>query len=77
MGFTQLIHQGRVDESRLARSKRAGLAMAIAKAVELKIKDLVIPTAGNAGGALAAYAARAEMRAHVFMPRDAPQRKSG
>lgn len=52
--------------------KARGLAMAVSKAVELEVKGFVIPTAGNAGGALAAYAARAEIEAHVFMPKDAP-----
>ncbi len=52
--------------------KARGLAVAVAKALELKVKALVIPTAGNAGGALAAYAARATLEAHVFMPGDAP-----
>jgi threonine synthase len=53
--------------------KARGLALAVAKGTELKVRDFVIPTAGNAGGALAAYAARAHAGAHVFMPRDAPQ----
>lgn len=53
--------------------KARGLVMAVARALELGIHDFVIPTAGNAGGALAAYAARARARAHVFMPKDAPQ----
>jgi threonine synthase len=52
--------------------KARGLGVAVAMAVELGIRDLVIPTAGNAGGALAAYAARAGLAAHVFMPQDAP-----
>ncbi len=52
--------------------KARGLCLAVSKAVEFRLKDLVIPTAGNAGGALAAYAARANIRAHVFMPKDAP-----
>ncbi|HEX2697912.1 MAG TPA: threonine synthase, partial [Anaerolineales bacterium] len=55
-----------------ASFKARGLAVAVSKAVEFKIKGLVIPTAGNAGGALAAYAARANIETHVFMPRDAP-----
>lgn len=55
-----------------ASFKARGLAVAVARAVELGITDFVIPTAGNAGGALAAYAARAQARAHVFMPKDAP-----
>ena len=53
--------------------KARGLAVAVARAVELGAKAFVIPTAGNAGGALAAYAARAGVSAHVFMPQDAPQ----
>lgn len=52
--------------------KARGLVMAVARALELGIHDFVIPTAGNAGGALAAYAARARARAHVYMPKDAP-----
>jgi threonine synthase len=52
--------------------KARGLSLAVSKAVEFRLKDLVIPTAGNAGGALAAYSARAHIRAHVFMPKDAP-----
>jgi threonine synthase len=52
--------------------KARGLAVAVSKAVELGIKELVIPTAGNAGGALAAYAGRAGIAAHVYMPKDAP-----
>jgi threonine synthase len=52
--------------------KARGLSAAVSKAKELGIKKLIIPTAGNAGGALAAYAARAGLEAHVFMPKDAP-----
>jgi threonine synthase len=52
--------------------KARGLAMGVSKAMELGAKEFVIPTAGNAGGALAAYAARGKALAHVFMPRDAP-----
>ena len=46
--------------------------MAISKANEFGIKRVAVPTAGNAGGALAAYAARAGMEAYVFMPQDTP-----
>jgi len=53
--------------------KARGLAAAVSMAIELGIRELVIPTAGNAGGALAAYAARAGVAAHVYMPADAPQ----
>jgi threonine synthase len=52
--------------------KARGLAIAISKARELGIRQLVIPTAGNAGGAMAAYAARAGLQATVFMPEDTP-----
>ena len=52
--------------------KARGLAIAVARAVELGLRSFVIPTAGNAGGALAAYAARARAQAHVFMLVDAP-----
>ncbi len=52
--------------------KARGLVMAVARALELGLREFVIPTAGNAGGALAAYAARGRARAHVYMPKDAP-----
>jgi threonine synthase len=53
--------------------KSRGLIMAVARAVELGMREFVIPTAGNAGGALAAYAARTGTKAHVYMPKDAPR----
>src|SRR5574342_50019 len=53
--------------------KARGLAAAISKAKELGIEKVIIPTAGNAGGAMAAYAARAGMQACVFMPSDSPR----
>ncbi len=52
--------------------KARGMAAAVSRAKELGVRELVTPTAGNAGGALAAYAARAGLPAHVFMPQDAP-----
>jgi threonine synthase len=52
--------------------KALGLAAAVSRAYELGAREFVIPTAGNAGGALAAYAARAGLAAHVYMPQDAP-----
>jgi threonine synthase len=52
--------------------KARGIGTAVSRAVELGVKGFVVPTAGNAGGALAAYAARAGLPAHVFMPIDAP-----
>jgi threonine synthase len=62
------------DESRLPTGsfKARGMAMAISKARELGISRVAAPTAGNAGGAMAAYAARAGMEAYVFMPQDTP-----
>lgn len=52
--------------------KARGLAAAVSKAKELGVEKVIIPTAGNAGGAMAAYAARAGLRAHIFMPKDTP-----
>ena len=52
--------------------KARGLCMAIARAWELGVTEVAIPTAGNAGGATAAYAAAAGLRAHVVAPDDTP-----
>ena len=52
--------------------KARGLAMAVTMARHYGLKKLAAPTAGNAGGALAAYAAAAGIEAHIFMPRDTP-----
>jgi threonine synthase len=52
--------------------KARGLSVAVSKAKELGVAAFVIPTAGNAGGALAAYAARAGLKAHIFMPKLTP-----
>ncbi len=53
--------------------KSRGLCAAVSKAVELSINEFVIPSAGNAGAALTAYASRAACKAHVFVPKDAPE----
>ena len=53
--------------------KARGMAVAVSMARHLGATKLAVPTAGNAGGALAAYAARAGLEAHVFMPRDTPR----
>jgi threonine synthase len=53
--------------------KARGLSCAISMCVELGIKKLAIPSAGNAASAMAAYAAAAGLEAHIFMPRDVPQ----
>ncbi len=52
--------------------KARGLALAVTMARHYGLKKLAAPTAGNAGGALAAYAAAAGIEAHIFMPRDTP-----
>lgn len=52
--------------------KARGMAVAVAMARYLGTKKLAVPSAGNAGGAMAAYAARAGLEAHVFMPQDVP-----
>ena len=85
-GFTPLIHAERLgeklglpnlhlkDESAnpTGSFKARGLAVAVSMARELGIRKLAMPSAGNAGGALAAYAARAGMEAAVFMPDGTP-----
>src|SRR5216117_7325 len=53
--------------------KARGMSAAVSMAKELGAKKLAVPSAGNAAGALAAYAARAGMEAHIFMPRDTPK----
>jgi threonine synthase len=52
--------------------KARGMSVAVSMAKYLGATKLAVPSAGNAGGALAAYAARAGVEAHVFMPRDTP-----
>jgi threonine synthase len=52
--------------------KARGLACAISMCLELGITKVAIPSAGNAAGAMAAYAAAAGLEAHIFMPRDVP-----
>jgi threonine synthase len=85
-GFTPLLHASRLggelglshlyvkDESLnpTGSFKARGLAVAISRARELGAKEVVIPSAGNAAGAMSAYAARAGLPAHVFMPADVP-----
>ena len=53
--------------------KARGMAVAVSKAKELGLKRLVVPSAGNAGAALACYAARAGLSARVFIPRETPE----
>jgi threonine synthase len=86
-GFTPLIRSKRIAASLGAKDlwikdeglnptgsfKARGLSCAVSMAVELGIKKLAIPSAGNAASAMAAYAAAAGLQAHIFMPRDVPQ----
>ncbi len=53
--------------------KARGMAVAVSMANELGVRKLAAPSAGNAASALAAYAARAGLEAHLFMPRDVPR----
>jgi len=52
--------------------KARGLSAAVTMARHFGLKKLAIPSAGNAAGALAAYAAAASLEAHIFMPKDVP-----
>jgi len=86
-GWTPLLHAGRLgarlgmkrllikDESLNPTQsfKARGMAAAVSMAKELGARKLAVPSAGNAAGALAAYAARAGLEAHIFMPRDTPR----
>ena len=62
------------DESQLPTGsfKSRGMTTAVSMAKHFGIKRLAVPTAGNAGGALAAYGARAGLEVYVFMPDDTP-----
>ena len=62
------------DESRLPTGsfKARGLALAVTMAKHYGLKKLAVPSAGNAAGALAAYAAAAGIEANIFMPKDVP-----
>ena len=86
-GWTPLLHAPRLGESVGIRElyikdesqnptqsfKARGMAAAVSMAKELGAKKLAVPSAGNAAGALAAYAARAGLEAFIFMPRDTPR----
>ena len=56
-----------------ASFKARGMSVAISMAKELGVKKLAVPSAGNAAGALAAYAAKAGLEAFIFMPCDTPK----
>jgi len=86
-GFTPLVHASRLgrqlglselyikDEGQNPTQsfKARGMTAAVSMARELGAQKLAVPSAGNAAGALSAYAARAGMEAHIFMPRDTPR----
>lgn len=63
------------DEGRLPTGsfKARGICMAVSMAKELGVQRIAMPTNGNAGAALAAYASRAEIEAYVFCPADTPE----
>ena len=71
-GFSDLLMK---DESSnpTGSFKARGLSVAVSKAKEFGINHCIIPTAGNAGGALAAYCAKAEMKCTVVMPTHTPK----
>lgn len=72
LGLTELLVK---DEGQIATGsfKARGMALAVTKAKELGAASLAVPSAGNAGGAMAQYGARAGLKCHVFMPADVPQ----
>jgi threonine synthase len=86
-GFTPLIHAEKLGgqlgfaqlyikeegQNPTQSFKARGMTAAVSMARELGVKKLAVPSAGNAAGALAAYAARAGMEAHIFMPKDTPR----
>ena len=72
------LHEGQVivkDEGRLPTGsfKARGLAVAVSMAKELGVREVAIPTNGNAGAALAAYGARAGMKVTAYCPADTPE----
>lgn len=81
-GMTPLLHSPRLGErwyvkdegiNPTASFKARGMALAVSMARKFGLDKLAVPTAGNAGGALAAYAARAGIEAHIYMPKDTPR----
>ena len=86
-GFTPLVRAGRLERALGMRCvyvkdeslnpthsfKARGLSVAVTRARDLGARTLAVPSAGNAGNALAAYAAAAGLEARVFMPRDVKQ----
>lgn len=71
LGLSKLLVK---DESQLPTGsfKSRGMAVAVSMAKFLGVKKIALPTAGNAGGAAAAYGARAGLDVHIYMPEDTP-----
>ena len=86
-GFTPLLRSGKVHErlgceqlwfkdeglNPTGSFKARGMSCAVSMLVDLGVKKLACPSAGNAASAAAAYAAAAGIEAHIYMPRDVPQ----
>jgi threonine synthase len=72
LGFTDLWVKDE-GQNPTASFKARGMSAAVTMARQLGVTKLAAPSAGNAGGALAAYAAAAGLEAHIFMPSDVPQ----
>jgi len=86
-GYTPLIHAARLgqvlgfdnlyikDEGRnpTGSFKARGMAVAVSRARELGVTELSLPSAGNAAGAMSAYAALGGLKVHIYMPRDVPK----
>jgi threonine synthase len=68
-GLLELKDEG---QNPTASFKARGLSVAVSRARELGVRDIALPSAGNAASAAAAYAAAAGMRAFLVMPRDVP-----
>jgi len=79
-GWTPMLHSKRYPGVFLKEEganptgtfKARGLALAVTMAKHYGLRKLAVPSAGNAAGALAAYAAAAGIEAHIFMPQDVP-----
>jgi threonine synthase len=79
-GWTPLIHSKRYPGLYIKEEganptgtfKARGLGLAVTMAKHYGLRHLAVPSAGNAAGALAAYAAAADITAHIFMPQDVP-----
>lgn len=79
-GWTPMLRSRRYESVHLKEEganptgtfKARGLALAVSMARHYRLRKLAVPSAGNAAGALAAYAAAAGIEAHIFMPRDVP-----